>query len=129
MQTHYPSDDFGTPATGKRILIALGLAMVFAIALIAIMRDGPMQTDESTSAKVPNATAIQPLESVGMARVGPTTEAPERTFATAQQPKRFMKIVPDFDNAARAALQESVQKSIDASLTRLGDDLALTPEN
>ena len=129
MQTRYPSDDFGIQATGKCILIALGLAVVVAIILMAAMRDDPMRKGVSTSANVPNATAPQPLENFEMAFVEHKAEAPRRAVAKTLEPQRASQISPVLDDAAQAELQQSVQKSINASLTKLGDDLARSPGN
>ena len=99
MQTSYPSDHVGNPVTVRRIIFALGLAVAVAVTLIATNQIDSVRTKASAPALVPSTTAAQPKQ-------------------------RPSKIVPDFDNVARADLQRKVQKSINASLLRLGDDLA-----
>ena len=119
MQTSYPSDHVGNPVTGRRIIFALGMAIVVAVTLVVTRRVDSVRTTVSAP-----ATAVQPLENVGIAFVEHETEVRSQAASSAQPNQRPSKIVPEFDNVARAELQRKVQKSINASLLRLGDDLA-----
>ncbi len=119
MQTSYPSDHAGNPVTGRRIIFALGMAIVVAVTLVVTRRVDSVRTTVSAP-----ATAVQPLENVDNAFVEHETEVRSQAASSAQPKQRPSKIVPEFDNVARAELQRKVQKSINASLLRLGDDLA-----
>jgi hypothetical protein len=129
VQTSPPSERVEESATGRRVTYAIGLGLIVAIALIATNRTESLQTNPSIPAHVSSAAESRLLEPVEPALENREDTVRVNVASSAQQPRRSYKLGPVFDSAARAELLESVRASMQASLTRLGDEFSRSGEN
>jgi len=127
VQNIAPSNCATASPNGRRIALGLCLAIVVAIASIATIRTTPVRTAAAPGSQLSSDTSAQGDVALSLSD-GPSNgrnAVRARAVSDSHRPERFARRSPVFDREARAEFRESVRESMQLSVAKLGDELAM----